>query len=317
MPALLQFENSKRMPTCRRCKSTGSSNTWGRYAPTKRNPAGLLHELCPACDEVAEKRRVAVAQAHARGYESVANTPEYKRMQAERAAKARGRVLGAYIPRAERKRRAAQLRAELTADRIRRHHFRALLQEWNRILLRDPNIQDEIREKQAAKSRQYYHQNLEQSRRKTAIYKATHTERTTQHHEMRADRIKAMDDGTLTTGVVRQLKAQASRCAYCDAAFLFAGEKQTDHMVALCHGGEHSRRNIVIVCRRCNSRKARLTYAEWLDRIEPAHRWRAVALFNQRYGIRTQEHPDSRMDTLVNLVAIGTTRVPVVATFGA
>ena len=121
-------------------------------------------------------------------------------------------------------------------------------------------------------------------------------------------RIKAMDDGTLTVQVVRELKAQASRCAYCDDPFVLAGEKQTDHMVALCHGGEHSRRNVVVVCRRCNGRKARLTYAEWLDRIEPAHRRRVAALFSQRYGAGAGARPDAKVGTLVDLVATGRNR---------
>lgn len=276
--------------------------------PTKDHPAGFLHKLCPACDELERMRREALADAHARGYESIANTPEYKRMQAEREAAKQGRTIRAYVSRAERKRHAEMLRADGEARRVRRRHFKALLLEWNRIVLTSPDVAEEKREKDAAKSREYYHENLQQSRRKSLMYKAAHKEGVILRQEIRTGRMKATDDGTLTVPVVRKLKAQASRCGYCDNPFVLAGEKQTDHMIALCHGGEHSMRNVVIVCRRCNGRKARLTYGQWLDRIEPQHRGRAVALFNERYGRCTSARHSDVVGQLANPTADAATR---------
>ena len=49
-------------------------------------------------------------------------------------------------------------------------------------------------------------------------------------------------------------------------------------MTPVCLGGEHSRRNIVIVCPRCNGKKHTLSYAQWIDHVEPEHRPRVVAL---------------------------------------
>jgi 5-methylcytosine-specific restriction endonuclease McrA len=235
----------------------------------------------------------------------------------QREAAQQGRSLRGYVPQEERERHALLLRADREAHRVRRRYFEALLLGWNRMVLTRPDVVERLREENAAKSREYYHRNLQRSRRKTAMYKAAHPEWAIEHQEIRTDRIKAMDDGTLTVQVLRELKAQASRCAYCDDPFVFAEEKQTDHMVALCHGGEHSRRNVVIVCRRCNGRKARLTYAEWLDRVEPAHRGRTMALFCQRYGTGTVARPDGELGTLVGLVAASATRAPVVPTWGA
>jgi 5-methylcytosine-specific restriction endonuclease McrA len=272
--------------------------------------------LCPACDEVELRRQSAIAQAHARGYASVANTPEYKRMQHERDATQQGRTLRAYVSKAERERHALFLRADREAHRVRRRYFRAVLLGWNRMVLTSTNVVEENRKRDAAKSREYYHQNLQQSRRKTAMYKAAHPEWAIQHQEMRTDRIKAMDDGTLTVPVIRQLKALAQRCAYCDGTFVGAGDKQTDHMVALCHGGEHSRRNVVIVCRRCNGRKARLTYAQWLDRVDPQHLERAVALFQERYGLGVPAPQGDAVDSFVGLVAANATRAPLLPMWG-
>jgi hypothetical protein len=42
-------------------------------------------------------------------------------------------------------------------------------------------------------------------------------------------------------------------------------------------------RNIVIVCRPCNARKASLTYTQWIERIEPQHRVRAQRLWIARH----------------------------------
>ena len=54
-------------------------------------------------------------------------------------------------------------------------------------------------------------------------------------------------------------------------------------MVALCHGGEHSLGNIVIVCRPCNGQKASLTYEQWIERVEPEHRERVQRLWIARH----------------------------------
>ena len=150
---------------------------------------------------------------------------------------------------------------------------------------------DEGRAAAAAQYRAFYALNSQQEIERHMAWKAANPERVLQHDEARADRIKAGSDGTLTAPVVRELKAAAVRCAYCDEPFLFAREKQTDHMIAVCHGGEHSRRNVVIVCRRCNGNKASLTYGDWLDRIAPQHRGRAMAPFNQRYGLGAVARP--------------------------
>ncbi len=87
-------------------------------------------------------------------------------------------------------------------------------------------------------------------------------------------------------------------------------------MIAVCHGGEHSRRNVVIVCRRCNGKKASLTYSDWLDRIAPQHRGRAFALFNQRYGLGAVARPESQVASMLDLVAGGATGAPGASTMG-
>lgn len=70
------------------------------------------------------------------------------------------------------------------------------------------------------------------------------------------------------------LKRKAANCAYCGCE-MEPDRKQTDHMTPLALGGDHSLRNIVIVCPGCN-RKGSLNYAEWIERVEPEHKARAI-----------------------------------------
>jgi 5-methylcytosine-specific restriction endonuclease McrA len=272
--------------------------------------SGKLHRLCPACDAREAERNVATTLARSRGYVDAGNTPEYKRMQREREAAKQGRVLPDYIPQAEKERRATLLRADGEAHRIRRRYFGKLLLEWNQIVLTSPDIVDEDRATAAAQYRAFYALNSQREVERHMAWKAANPERVLQHEEVRTDRIKAGSDGTLTTPVVRALKAAARRCAYCDEPFLVARDKQTDHMIAVCHGTEHSRRNVVIVCRRCNGKKASLTYGDWLDRIAPQHRGRAIALFNQRYGLGAVARPEGQVASMLDLVAGGATGAP-------
>jgi len=114
-----------------------------------------------------------------------------------------------------------------------------------------------------------------------AAYKRANVERNLEWTAVRKERETMLADGTVRPGTIARLKREASHCAYCGSVL---GEKQTDDMVPLVLGGEHSLRNIVVVCPTCNGRKARLSYSEWVERVEPRHRERVVAIYVERYG---------------------------------
>jgi 5-methylcytosine-specific restriction endonuclease McrA len=96
-------------------------------------------------------------------------------------------------------------------------------------------------------------------------------------------RIAAQSDGSVTAAALRRLKSRTTNCAYCDARLF---EKQTDHLNPLVRGGAHSRRNIAIVCPDCNRHKHMLSYEQWIERVEPCHRARVIALYESRYGMQ-------------------------------
>lgn len=50
------------------------------------------------------------------------------------------------------------------------------------------------------------------------------------------------------------------RCAYC----MVSAKLSRDHVVPLSRGGEHSARNIVPCCKRCNSSKNNKLISEWI-----------------------------------------------------
>jgi 5-methylcytosine-specific restriction endonuclease McrA len=250
---------------------------WGRY----RN--GRLKALCPGCDERTQAARERTKAAQEAGYPGWGNTPEYKRLQREADAARLGRMLGPYVPQAERNYLGRMRRAEKIADQIRARWA----QEWLRPFRNDRALYQndpEFREQARAESRRYYWARLAKSRQKTADYKRSHQERVMTHHARRAERIAETSDGSITVPFIRALKRKSRRCAYCDAV-MFPSDKVTDHMIPLCRGGEHSLRNLVICCRVCNARKASLAYEEWVDRIEPEHRARVVGLYELRYGM--------------------------------
>ena len=249
--------------------------------PTYVNVSATLCHACYISDR-REKRITRKAAGVRKSYESAG----YRRLQGEREAARQGRILCDYVPRDERARLAAVRAAvripEDAAKRLRRRFFSSLLKEFNRIAAKAfPEVAAALRKENAAHSRKKYQRDLAQERLRTATYKATHRDQMVEHEQTRQARIDATCDGSATKESIQEAKSAASRCAYCDCPFEDA-PKQTDHMVALCHGGEHSLRNIVIVCRPCNARKASLTYEQWIERVEPEHRGRVQRLWIAR-----------------------------------
>lgn len=263
------------MPSCKSCGATASSETWGRYA---RN--GRLKVLCPSCDGEIQASRRRNEAARIAGYKYWGNTPEYKRMQREVEAQQRGRASMQYIPQRERNFQGRLRQAEQLADRIRAawaagwlSHFQVSRQELYR--------QDRgFREQEKADWRDRYARRRAEEVARTRAYKQAHPERVAIHHMTRQERIFEGSDGTVTDEVIAKLKREADQCAYCGERLT---RKQTDHMIPLSLGGEHSLRNIVIVCPDCNARKSRLSYPEWVERVAPKHRARVIAVYLERY----------------------------------
>lgn len=269
----------KRAQRRRFCPSCGKAQPlagWGRC------PRGHLRKICPDCTAAREARCVA---AQAAGYQDWSHTPQHRRLVRERAARREGRTLPEYVPQAERERRAREhflcRRTEREADRIRAHYFGSLVQAYNRIAHATPEVAATIREAHAAEQREWYAHHRQQEVARHLIWKAANPARVSEYGQTRLERESDGADGTVTREAILQLKRDATECVYCGSRLIL---KQTDHMIPLGLGGEHSLRNIVIVCSDCNARKATLSYEKWIERIEPRHRARIMAIYLERYG---------------------------------
>lgn len=134
----------------------------------------------------------------------------------------------------------------------------------------------------AARARAHYAQHRIQETQRTRRYKLANPQRKRAMDAVRNARIHAQSDGSASPAAIKKLKALATHCAYCDERLF---EKQTDHLNPLVLSGEHSMRNIAIVCPGCNDRKHALSYAQWIERVDPRQRARVIALYEARYGL--------------------------------
>lgn len=165
------------------------------------------------------------------------------------------------------------------------HPADSLLSQWAADYLRpfrDTRAADhpERAAKKAAHARAHYAQHRGQEAERIRQYKLANPQRKRAMDAMRSARIHAQSDGSASPASIRKLKALATHCAYCDERLF---EKQTDHLNPLALGGEHSARNIAIVCPGCNESKHALSYERWIERVDPRHRARVVALYAARY----------------------------------
>ena len=156
---------------------------------------------------------------------------------------------------------AALAKAETAISKDCATAYRALLSAFPRTA-----TQADI-ERRNARFRERYHRRAEYERARTANYKARNWERKLAWDETRRERIEATSDGSLTDGMIRQMKAQADQCWYCGERFTDHRPKQTDHIVPLAKGGSHTRENVVIVCAQCNASKGMLDLGQWAGRL--------------------------------------------------
>jgi 5-methylcytosine-specific restriction endonuclease McrA len=159
--------------------------------------------------------------------------------------------------------------------------FRLLLDQYDWLAHQNREVTQAEREEHAAMSRRYYARHRQQEVSRHVAWKAAHPERNNEYSRTRQERIQATDDGTATLAAIARLKREATHCAYCGSRLL---RKQTDHMTPVCLGGQHSLCNIVIVCPDCNGKKHTLSYAQWIERVEPRYRARVASLWAARFG---------------------------------
>ena len=260
--------------TCKECGATGSHAAWPRYAKN-----GRLSNFCSTCHAQNEER---LKRSHEKLCQRCGQAPAvlnsqcracdhiYKRAQREREAKAQGRE---YIPHDVQVFQSAMAKAEREADRLRARWAAAYLRPFRVLSKKDL----------AAYQRSHYNRHRIQELHRGQRYKLDNPARKAVWDSVRKLREADQSDGSVTRLSIARMKRGARLCAYCGCTL---HHKQTDHMIPLALGGEHSLRNFVIVCPDCNQRKHALSYEEWIERVDPKHRDHVVALMETRYGVR-------------------------------
>lgn len=170
--------------------------------------------------------------------------------------------------RAYRTRNKSRLRASRTTEQAlarRRTYYRlyrmknrekliAYQREWRH---RNAEKVREAGRRQYAKMREF---RLQSTRRWAKEHPAVHA-----HNEAARRARKRSADGSHTLAEWMQLLEQAGyRCFYCG---LQSGRLTRDHVIPLVRGGSDRISNIRAACAGCNSRKGRLTGAEFRERL--------------------------------------------------
>ena len=166
---------------------------------------------------------------------------------------------------------------EDAADQLRARWARA----WLKMFADEPR--SKTRAYLAAKTRRHYSLHSANEVERVRVYKTANVESNRRWNDIRLAREARLADGTVTRSMIARLKREASHCAYCNCQLV---QKQTDHIVSLAAGGEHSLRNIVIVCPDCNQHKHALDLGVWINRIDQPRRERIAGLFEARFGVR-------------------------------
>lgn len=214
----------------------------------------------------------------------------HQRQEREWEATERGRRLRTYQPREERERRAAMKQAEDKADRLRSKWARAWLKPFKEASDREYLQSEEYHRECREKYRKRYQDNPDRERQRVQFYKHSNPHAVARWDDIRKQRAAEQSDGTLTHEAVGKLFGDARKCPYCDQP-LNSRNKALDHMVPLSKGGMHGLRNVLICCRRCNTRKHDKDFGVWLSMLDDQVQQRMTEVYRKRFGVVPEQPP--------------------------
>lgn len=117
-------------------------------------------------------------------------------------------------------------------------------------------------ERRKAASAAWYAANTERHRTLNAVWRAANPERAAEIRvaiSQRRRARKAAVENTLTSAEERQLRREATHCALCGMVLVLGGPRRLrpslDHVVPIALGGGHTRSNVQMAHKGCNSAK--------------------------------------------------------------
>jgi 5-methylcytosine-specific restriction endonuclease McrA len=226
-----------------------------------------MKKFCMDCNAKVQERKKRVEEARHRGYPSISNTPEYKRMQAEREWTARGKSIPPYLPKAARLLVAALARVDRGIASDCRKAYREWVKRFPKVSKAPTAEQREhCLESKRLAQRKRYRSNPDAVRQRVKVWKHANPEKHAGQGDRRAKLAAQQSDGTLTESAVKALYAAAKRCCYCQKP-MRSKQKSLDHIIPLSLSGAHSVQNVVVCCRSCNASKHDRPVKEWLKEI--------------------------------------------------
>lgn len=88
------------------------------------------------------------------------------------------------------------------------------------------------------------------------------------NREKRKSWISETDDGTLNNEVLRNMYSESKHCLICKTAIKWR-DKNLDHIVPLSKGGAHSIKNVMIICKDCNTKKSNKDFLDFFSSLNP------------------------------------------------
>lgn len=103
------------------------------------------------------------------------------------------------------------------------------------------------------KQKEYYAQNVEKVSARGKVYRQTHADAIRLKNRNRKNLLRSLSKKSdVDNAYLKDLLAESIICPLCGKAYLSTTEKHVDHIKPIGVGGEHSRSNIRVICRRCN-----------------------------------------------------------------
>ena len=237
---------------------------------------GKLEKRCCSCGDVKPMQCFSKNMATMDGYQSSCK-PCCKKQQQERLVRVHSDHKRLALYRQTSRKAQDNVRAKLFAAQST-----ASVDEWLHHMshgkttrLRKYSSDREMRYRHNEISRARYKNDLEFRENAKAYQKSRHKQfpwiMLTRKHRRDARLAGVVDDGTVSSDVMKVLWLNAKICLYCGRD-LTDFNKSVEHMHPMSKGGAHTIGNVVIVCASCNEWKRQKWFDEWLELINEPFR---------------------------------------------
>jgi 5-methylcytosine-specific restriction endonuclease McrA len=117
---------------------------------------------------------------------------------------------------------------------------------------------------------------------KESMFSFHHSMKAASNSWLRKQRLNA-SEGTHTPKEMQEILAlQKHRCLYCNAKFTNENRPTKDHLLAIVAGGTNWAANIMMSCRRCNSRRGDIPFRTYCSLLSPKQNQRILAHLRTR-----------------------------------